>query len=226
MGLTKAEARRLGAAVTALILLVGVLSCASTAWACSVGCACDDVDVIFEGEVIDVHLPLHLRHIPTTTVKGIAGTTWRLWFETASMFDRDVRATFRVKQVWRGQASEFVTVHAGPWSALKPLEQGKDYLVYGVQTSDPLEIDSCTGTVSARALSTTERVKLGASGPPSPGSAPFPMFWRHLLLPAATAVPFALAALITVWHSKRRLRARSAQRDGSTATDLGRDQSL
>jgi hypothetical protein len=34
------------------------------------------------------------------------------------------------------------------------------------------------------------------------------MFWRHLLLPAAAATPFALAALITVWHSKRR-RARS-----------------
>jgi hypothetical protein len=75
------------------------------------------------------------------------------------------------------------------------------------QHDGELKIGWCAGNaVAVNALPRAEVANLGASTPPSSGRRRFPMFWRHLLLPAAIAGPIALAAVIWRRRSKRRHR--------------------
>src|SRR6478609_7499688 len=132
---------RIRVAAWCIAALAGVLSYTPTIAACS----CEglwkrtDADLIFEGKAIEVHQPLHLRAIPKARLEGIAEITWRMWFDTSGKFDHDVRTTFQVNRVWRGQVSRFVTVNTGSGTCCnctvgKIFEEGKDYIVFAVQT--------------------------------------------------------------------------------------------
>ena len=177
-------------------------------WARS-GCACScvgawetsDADVIFQGEAIEVHEPLHLRLGPRRA-EGVARVVWGLWFEASRALDEDVRTVFRVRNVWKGGASQFVTVNSGSGSCCdcsvgNVFKEGKEYVVYAAQYDGQLHIGWCAGSaVPATAASLTAVNNLGGVTPPSSGRRGLPMFWRHVLLPGTAAVPIALAIII------------------------------
>jgi hypothetical protein len=190
---------------TSILAFLGVTSWACCGWACSCGGTWErtDADVIFQGEAIEVHQPLHLRFKPSR-VHGLARVPWGLWFEASRALDQDVRTVFCVSKAWKGSPSQFVTVNTGSGlccdcSVGKIFEEGKQYVVYGAQYNGQLNIGLCGGSALPRSgLPRAEVEKLGRGTPPSSGRRPrgLPMFWRHLLLPGAVALALRLAAII------------------------------
>ena len=198
-----------------ILAFVATASFAETGKACSCGGTWTpaDADVVFLGEAVEVHEPLHLKLGPGI-YGGIAGIAWGLSFTVTRALRDEVRTVFRVKRAWKGAPSEFVTVNTGSGvccdcSAGNVFDEGSDYIVYATQSDGELSVGLCGGyAVATVLLPPAELAKLGPGAPPSVGPAIFPMFWRHLLLPAAGAVPFALAGVIGWFLSKRGRRAR------------------
>jgi len=192
--------------VVSILAFSGFSLWARFGWACS--CAGNwersDADVIFQGQVVEVHEPMHLRF---SRPRGVTRIPWQLWFKASDALDPGVRTVFRVNKVWKGAASQLVTVSTGSgWccdcSLGKIFDDGKDYVVYAVRRDGELRIGFCAGSaLSGKALPSAEEAKLGHGTPPASGHS-FPMFWRHLLLPGALAAPLLLAAMI--WQRSRR----------------------
>jgi hypothetical protein len=198
-----------------IAVLVAIVLGVKAAWACSCGGFWErmDAEMIFQGEVVEVHVPLHLQVAPRK-LEGIGGIAWGLWFSVSQGFDDDVRTVFRVDKVWRGRLAQFVTVNTGSGlccncSLGKIFEKGHEYVVYAPKQADEIFIGFCGGRADAvKDMSPAELAMLGASTPVASGGRRVPMFWRHLLLPLALAAPIALAAI--VW------RRRSRKGDGAT----------
>ena len=193
------------------VAFAAAISWAQAAWACSCGGFWEptDADVIFQGEAVEVHVPLHLRFGPER-IEGVGGIAWGLWFEVARNFDDDVRTVFRVERAWKGNPAQFVTVNTGSGMCCNCtvgaiLEEGSEYVVYAAKDDGETRVGWCAGyVVAGKDLPRPEVTSLGAGTPPSKARRGFPMFWRHLLLPATIAVVVALPVLIWRRRSKRR----------------------
>jgi hypothetical protein len=198
-----------------ILAFVATVSFAETGEACSCGGTWTraDADVVFQGEAVDVHEPLHLK-LGSGTHGGLAGIAWGVSFTVTRAFGDEVRTVFHVKRAWKGAPSEFVTVNTGSGvccdcSVGNVFDEGSDYIVYATRSDGELRVGFCGGDAVAPALMPpAELAKLGPGAPPSVGSTVFPMSWRHLLLPAAGAVPFALAGAIGWFLSRRGRRTR------------------
>jgi hypothetical protein len=196
---------------TSIAVLLALVLSVKAAWACSCGGFWErtDAHMIFQGEVVEVHLPLHLQVAPRR-IEGVGGIAWGLWFSVSQALDDDVRTVFRVDKVWRGRLAQFVTVNTGSGlccdcSLGKIFEKGREYVVYAPEQADEIFIGFCAGRADAvKDLSAAELAMLGASTPVSSGGRRFPMFWRHLLLPLALAAPIALAAIAWLRRSGKR----------------------
>jgi len=181
----------------------------------SKACSCGDitnpldVDVILQGEAVEVHRPLHLRFIPRG--RGLEREAWRLWYKVAREFDHDVRTVVKVNTVWKGRAPKFVTINTseGWYSYGAVFEEGRDYVVHATRCNGELRVFSCAGgrVFPGKALQAEYAAKLGSGTPPQSGARGFPEFWRHLLFPATLALPIALAGLIYSIAKSRQKRA-------------------
>jgi hypothetical protein len=203
-------------AALSILALLGVILWARIGSACSCGGTWEitDADMIFQGEAIEVHEPLHLKLGPRKA-EGVARVVWGLWFAASRALDEDVRTVFRVRTVWKGRATQFVTVNTGSGlccdcSVGKVFEEGKEYVVYAAQDDGQLHIGGCAGSaVPGTAASPTAVDSLGGVAPPPSGRRGLAMFWRHLLLPGTVVVPIALAIIIWL-RSARHRRALSS----------------
>ena len=194
-----------------VLALVATIFDAEIGKACSCGDITDplDVDVILQGEAVEVHQPLHLRFIPRG--RGLEREAWRLWYSVATNFDSDVRTVVRVNTVWKGRAPKFVTINTGSGlcSYGAVFQEGRDYVVHATRDNGELHLYSCAGgrVFSGKALEPEYAAKLGPGIPPQSGARGFPKFWRHLLFPATLALPIALAGLIYLIAKSRHKRA-------------------
>lgn len=195
--------RRHRSVVLSLLVFVGATAWGRFGWASSCGDVWlpSDADVIFQGQAIEVHDPLHLRFRRTGASRA-TGLACGLWLAAARSLDDDVRTVFRVSRGWRGTPSQFVTVNTGPWLRF---EVGKEYVVYAAKDDGELYVGSCAGTaLPGSALPADDAATLGIGTPPSRGGRGVPMFWRHLLLPSAVVMPILLTATIWAWLTRRR----------------------
>ena len=197
-----------------VLALVAAIFTAEIGRACSCADAGDrlDTDIIFQGEAVEVHRPLQVRFVPSRP-GNLEGSVWRLWFTVAKAFDPDVRTVFEVKTAWRGDPPQYVAVNTGSGLCCSCtlgdiFKVGNDYVVFATKFDGKLIVDSCTGwSFAGTTLPPESATKLGLGAPPSRGARGLPMFWRHLLFPAAIALPIALAGLIQWRSSGRRARA-------------------
>jgi hypothetical protein len=208
MGASRSSGAILRVGMSALALVATTLS-AEVGRACSCGDAIHplDADVIFQGEAVEVHQPLHLRFVPRTE-EELEMVAYELWFTAAREFDRDVRTVLRVNTAWKGRVPTYITIH----TRFRSFEEGRDYVVHATMDGDELHVAGCTGgrVFPGKAPTPEYAANLGPGTRPSRGARGFPMFWRHLLLPATMALPIAFAGLIHWRFAGRRARARRA----------------
>lgn len=199
--------------LSAIVALGGLLWFARVGWACSCGGLWEpkDADVIFRGTAVEVHQPLHLRIMPRSR-RGVAGNAWAIWAVASKTFDADVRTVFRVEEAWKGEPAEYVSLNTGSGrccdcSLGRRFTVGSDYVVYAVRWHGELLVDSCAGNVtdtSSASLLELASLGLGKGKAPSSGGRHVPMFWRHLLLPTAIALPILLTTIVWLLRAKRR----------------------
>lgn len=194
-----------------MLACVAGIAAAETGAACSCGDVADrmNADVIFQGEAVEVHRPLHLGIRPPSSGR-IAPIIWRTWFVISRKFDPDVRTVFRVNEAWRGGPAQFVTVNTGSGiccdcSVGDIFTAGSSYVVYAVRYRGELLVEFCSGgVVPGKRLPPVDASLLGRSSPPSSGPRAFPMFWRHLSLPMTVVTAIVLMVSAVSWISKRR----------------------
>jgi hypothetical protein len=215
--------------VSCTVAFVVALLSVHTAWACSCGGDWEkpDADVVFRGEVVEVHVPLHLQIHPER-VEGVVGFAWALWFTISRPFDEDVRTVFHVTKAWKGAPSEYVTLNTGSGMCCNCtvgniFKQGTEYVVYANEYQSELHIGWCGGAaVALEDLPPSEAADLGPGAPPASGGRGLPLLWRHLLLPAALGGPIALIAALWRWRSRRRQRGSADRAHPSQAQPGGR----
>jgi len=205
--------------LAAVVALGMILALARMGWACSCGGSWElkDAEVIFRGEVIEVHEPLHLQITPSSR-HGFAATAWWAWASASRTFDEDVRTVFRVDEVWRGEPAEYVTVNTGSGlccdcSLGRQFKVGHEYVVYAWRWNGELHIGGCAGRahdVSPASLAELASLGMGKGKPPASGGGYVPVFWRHLLLPLAFLGPILLTAIGWLRRAQRRQRMPSA----------------
>lgn len=158
----------------------------------SAACSCGGdwtpahADVVFEGQAVEVHEPMHLKFRPLSGPRAPATLAWGWWAAAKSAFDEDVVTVFRVRRSWKATVPEFVSVNTGSGLCCNctfgpVFDEGVVYVVYAAKSEErEYVVVACAGTaVASSALpSSPDTCRIGADSLfpiISPGSSGAPL---------------------------------------------------